>query len=210
MNARILPGALATLAALAACSHPEPPAPVLSLAEASCAAQPDLAGAVALTLDAKDETKVSETIGANTPCFAPAPEARSLYRVFALPASAEPYIISVASAPVGIGVFAPHLTLLDASGAPKREIAHDSFVYRGDNLSVLFRSHPDERYLLVASDPGSVGQSVTRLQEAKNAMPLMAGPVFFTAYTGTDSSASHVYAHSGQITVTLSPVPRVK
>jgi hypothetical protein len=205
---------VSTVLGLAACSHePPPPPPVLSVT-ATCTPTPSLAGATVAVFNPKDEMPVSEDVGANAPCFEPSPGVKSLYRVFVLPPSDIPYVVSVASTPVGTGVFAPHLTLLDAQGLPRREIPRDSFIFRGTDLSVLFRNHADERYLLVASDPSVVGQSFSRLQETRNANEMgaitAAGGAFFTVYTGTDTTTNLVYAHSGKVTVTLSAVPAAK
>lgn len=130
--------------------------------------------------------------------------------MFWLPVTDANYIISVASTPLGTGVFAPHVTLLDASGAPLREIARDKIVFRGNDLSVLFRSHPNERYLLVASDPGSVGQSVEQVKETTGTTTMAGGLAYFSYTTGDDTTKSYVYAHSGQITVTVSAIEPAK
>jgi hypothetical protein len=201
---------LAPALVLAACAVTPPPAPMLSIDAQTCQAKPDLRTATSLSYKSDEETVVTQSIAAQTPCFVPFPGAKSLYRVFSLPVADESYVVSVASTPLGTGVFAPHVTLLDATGAPLREIAREKFVFRGNDLTALFRSRAGERYLLVASDPGSVGQSFERVTESRNSNTMAAGRAFFTVNTGNDITNNYVYAHSGQITVTISAIDSTK
>lgn len=201
---------LAPTLVLAACAVKPPPAPILSVDAQTCQAKPDLGTATSLSYNSDEETSVTQSIDAATPCFVPFRGAKSLYRLFLLPVTDAGYVVSVASSPLGTGVFAPHVTLLDATGAPLREIAREKFIFRGNNLTALFRSHAGERYLLVASDPDSVGQSIERITESRTSNMMAAGRAFLTVNTGDDVTNNYVYAHNGQITVTISATDSAK
>jgi hypothetical protein len=183
---------------------------MLSVATTGCVGTPDLRLATALQYDPKNDSSVSAKFDASAPCFEPSPGAKSLYRLYWLPTADAPYIISIASALNGGVVFAPHIVLLDSHGAPAREISRDAITFRNGNLSALFRSHRDERYLLIASDPAEVGQHAQRIVEGRNTSTAGAGGLYFNIYTGTDTETDFVYAHNGTVTVTLSPIPTIR
>lgn len=208
MSGRIAAVALAALL-LAGCSSAPVPPPMLSIDADNCAAQPDLAQAQALVLakDADDAKPVATTFDAKTACFAPTPGAKALYRVFALPQETADYTVSVASAPFGQGIFAPDVSLLDADGKVLRTIPREKFVFRGNALTILFRSHPDEHYLLVSSDPNELGKTFERTQEATQVYTGSTGFGTYQIHTGTDTTNQYIYTANGNVSVTLMPIP---
>lgn len=192
---------LAALALLGACAAPPPP--LLDISTRVCPAAPDLIGARAVALDDPlhphplvvrvDEHAacVDTTVG------------KSAYVSFQLPDSAQPYMIAVRSAPLGAGLFVPRLMLFDGAGQLKREVPRDSFVFRGDTLTLLMRSRGDERYLVVASTPQAVGQTTTRISEYawQNCNNTSC------AAAGRDVERTIVYAHGGVIGVYAAAIP---
>ena len=188
---------------LSACATKPPPPPLLAITARDCRATPDLTGAIALSLKEKDADPVQETFDETTPCFSPAPGIGSLYRVFALPDVPDPLVVSIRSTPFGQGVFAPHVTVLDAKGAPLREISHQQFMFRGETLSVLFRSHPGDRYLLIASDPTALGHGISRIEERTQSYMAAAGNAYFSVHTGSDATQHLVFTANGQVTIAI-------
>jgi hypothetical protein len=131
-----------------------------------------------------------------------------LYRVFQLPAAAEPYVVTVSSEPFGGAILLPHLLLLDSAGIVKREFARDDLLFRGTALSARFRSHPDEVYLVVESDPGLVGNSISRIGENTSSYVMPAGAGYFMIHTGSDSTTQLTYSHTGKLEIVLEPLPK--
>lgn len=198
---------------LAGCAQQAPvmPPPVLDLTSRNdCAAKPDLGRALAVTLDKDHKATVRAVVDQTAPCLEQTAGNKSLYAVFELPAADASAVVTVASATIGGGVFSPHVVLLNDQGLPLRELERDKFLFRGNELSVLFRQHADDRYILVASDPSAVGKSFVQVSETTSSQTMgtgtAAGPVYFTVYTGTDVSGEYIYAHTGAVTVTIAPV----
>jgi len=198
---------LAVLSTLTACAASPGPPPAISLAGRSCVAAADLAAAKPVTLDAGKTVEVN--LDDHAACLEPPGGPKSAYAAFQLPLSAEPYLVTVLSTPIGQGLFAPRLLVLDAQGATIREIPKDSFTFHGAVLHAAIRAHADERYLIVASDPASVGQTVSQLSEATQST-LLCGPMLCSAYhSGSETSNTLTFAHNGSITVSAQPVPKL-
>jgi hypothetical protein len=201
--------ALACLA-LAACATPAPPPPpLLAVSGADCSATPDLSKAASLQLPAKagDEKPVAVTFDGETACLLSAAGSKSFYRIFALPSDAPPYTILISSQPFGYGIFAPHLMMLDNAGAVTREIKSGAFVFRGNELTALLRSHAEERYLLVASDPDSLGKQFARITEQTQVYAGSTGTAIYEIHTGTDTNNQLIYTANGKVSVTLALLP---
>jgi hypothetical protein len=140
------------------------------------------------------------------PCLA-TQQGKSLYGAFRLPDSTASFMIAVRSLPVGQGLFVPRLLLYDGTGALTREIGRDELEFRGETLTVLIRSHPGERYLVVASTPQSIGQAETRISESTRTSTSSGGGVSFAVHTGVDAAHTYVYAHDGLIWVYAATIP---
>ena len=209
-----LAGLIATASLLGCTTAPAPP-PILTLDARICAARPDLAAARKLPLEGSSENGsrspegVTVNLDASTACLKPAGGDKRVYVLFQLPDSTVPYIITVTSTPVGTGLLSPYVEMLDAQGTVVREAPRDSFMFHGMALRVGLRSHPGERYLLVASDPKSVGQTVSQIIEGTQTTMASTGTVVFTIHTGSDTTTTLTYAHSGSVTVMAEPVPKV-
>lgn len=199
-------GLAALLAALlAACATPAPP-PIVSLDGRSCVASPDLAGARAVPLDARDPVKLDLDGGAA--CLEAGDGARSAYAAFRLPASEKQYLLTVTSTPLGDTLFAPRLLLLDANGAVLREVARDDFMFHGTSLYVGLRAAPAERYLVVASDARSVGLQVSHIIGESRTTPVPVGiGAVALIHSGSEKQQVITYAHNGRVTVSAQPMP---
>jgi hypothetical protein len=198
---------LALCAPLAACQHaPPPPPPSISLAGKMCDATPDI-GARRTDLVMEKEAQV--TFDNSSDCLDVGAN-KVAYKVFGLPASAEPFLVSVDSKPLGQGLFAPALQLLDANGKMVREISRDALSFHGTDIYAGFRAHPGEAYLVVASDPKSVGQQISKVMDMTSVTTAAAGPIMVTVHTGSEAVPTFTYALNGRVTVVARPIPKVK
>lgn len=203
---RLTFAAVAALALLAGCAPPPPP--LLDISTHACSNVPDLVDALPLPLsDALHPNTVELRIDDSARCLQTA-QGKSLYGAFRLPDSTAPMMVAVRSVPVGEGLFVPHLLLLDGTGASQREIGQDSLQFRGNTLTALIRVHPDERYLVVASTPKTVGQNTSRITETTaTSTSYSSNGAYFSIHTGNDVARDFVYAQGGRIIVYAATVP---
>jgi len=203
MSTALRIAALLTVLCVGACATPPDIPPLLDISAAQCTQQPDLANAIVTvaTVDGDSEKPRTATLNLRSGCIDGA-DGRSLYAVFAMP-DGGPFTISVSSLPQGRSVLAPRARILDAQGVEVRRLPPSSFLFRGPNLTALYRSHPGEHYLVVSSDPPSVGKPLRRLQENVQATTAGAGGIFVTIYTGTDIASEATWSHNGEISVSV-------
>ncbi len=172
---------------------------------------PDLIAARALIL--ATNKPVSVAVDEKMPCLADSSGDPSVYAVFALPQATEEFLVSVTSYPQGQTLFAPRVMMLDETGRAMREVTRDIFVFHGPALYLGLRVRAGERYLVVASDPKSVGQQVSHIQSATQSNTIgaatTAGTIFVNVNTGSESTTDYTYAHNGRIAVAATPVPKV-
>jgi hypothetical protein len=195
-------------ALLAGCAHDPGPPPQVDLASAPCARSMDLARATPLLFDPKNEKSISVVLDGSSQCLEGADGARALYKLFALPKTSEPFILMVGASPWGNTLLAPRMALLDDKGAVKRSTTHADFTFRAHNLTALMRSHADETYLAVSSDTDVLGHSVSRITDSVRTNMVMAYPLFFQVYTGSDATTNYTLTPAGSLTVSLSPFPK--
>lgn len=202
------PIALIVWASLGGCATQQPaPPPLLDLSALHCGGAPVLTAAAPLAYDpGKHRNETSAELTAASSCFKDSTGA-SLYVTYALPAAPPPYLVRVDSEPEGATLLALRVLLYGADGSLKREFSRRQIVFRGSALSVIFRAHPDERYLVVASDPRAVGQRLTQLRDATRGTAVAAYPVFFTVYSGTDATVKNTLSQNGRVAISLQPVP---
>jgi hypothetical protein len=203
--------ALFVATGLAGCATaPPPPSPIVDLGTRQCPSVPDLAHPLALAFDPKEEKETTTPIGADTPCLQ-GDAGNSLYVVYVFPDTSVPYTVTVASNLLGGTMFAPRVVLYGEDGTPRRTFAGQDIVFRGTALSVLFRVHADERYLVVESDPRIVGRTSSEIREAtmtRGATAYGRGyAIYYQIHTGSDTTLGFTYAHNGSLTVTLTPLP---
>jgi Maltose operon periplasmic protein precursor (MalM) len=198
-----------TLAILLADCGSRGPAPIVSLADRACASQPSLLGTPTLLLG--DSNKMDVAVDAGAPCVQAPDGSRSAYVAVALPATSAPYVLSVRSAILGQTVFAPRMELLDGEGRVHRDIPRSAFMFHGASLYAAVRSHPDERFLVVFSDPGTVGQSKSQVHEEVNQQTFMSvtptAAVSMNVNTGNDHTIAFTYADNGKLTIAARPLP---
>ncbi len=198
--------ALAALAVMATmmsgCADKTPP--MLTINTANCVATPDLGSAHPVTV--KDAASVA--FDDTTPCLQPSGAVARLYTVFLLPESDAPRSIFVKSVPRGQGVVAPHVMVLDQEGKPIREIPHDRFLSRGGSLQAGIRMQTGERYLLVASNPETVGHSSSEIvADIQQTMVATGTGGYFFVNTGKETVRKLTRAHGGTIVVSAELVP---
>lgn len=204
MNLRVLCAALAG-ALSAACATPAPPVATLTYSRQNCAAQPNLAAAQSLTPERERASHTINTpIDALTPCLTTAEGAASPYVVYELPADIDDKTFAV-GAPLEIGrIFAPRVDILDAQGALVRTFARDQYMYRSNAYSVVFRPREGERYVLVTADPQLIGQRYDSINISTSTAGTVAGGVYVSWTSGTDTSQSRAFSYEGAVSVTIS------
>lgn len=191
---------------MAACAVAPGPPPTIDLSTRDCAITPELGDARPLLLDPGKAQTVN--LDAASACWQMSADSRSAYLVFRLPDAATPYLVGVTSEPQGQTLFSPRLVLLDGDGNVARELRRDAFMFHGAALYASIRSHAGERYLVVASDPGSVGQLVSQISGSTQANAVAAGTAVFAIHTGSEASNVFIYAHNGTVTVSAQPLPK--
>lgn len=191
---------------LAGCAVPPPP-PVVSLDGRICTPAPEFAGSHLLVLG---ERPMIVPFDQNTPCWQSAEGKRSAYALFTLPNDTEPYLLSVTSVPNGQALIAPHLYLLDGFGNKLRDASRDSFAFHGSSLALTLRAYPNERYLLVASEPDTLGSGGSQLRDGVVVTNYSTGyGGFVSVHTGFEQNQQYTYAVNGTIAVSASAIPKV-
>lgn len=201
---------LVTAAMVASCAQHGPTVPPLTQLDGrACATAPDFTQAMPLQFDPEHEKSVEADLKSSAPCMLIGGQP-ALYSVFYLPVGTDPYIVTIMATPQGENLLAPQIFLYGEQGTLLRSISGTALTFRAGALSALFRSHPDERYLVVASDPKAVGNSMTRIVEATNQRGGAVGNVYYTIYSGTDIAATYTLSHIGHFSVTIAAVPVIK
>jgi hypothetical protein len=182
----------------------------LEVSAASCAADINLAAAQ--PFPAASNQKYMQTIRFTEAslCVNDAAGKKAVYAVLAIPADDGAGIITVSSHAMGETVFSPRLQLRDDRGTITREVARDAFLYNGAAVEAQLRERPGERYLVIMSDNASVGQSVQQIQSQRTSTAVAAGPVIVSVHTGSEQTSRLIFAHNGEVTVTVEPMPKAK
>lgn len=196
-----------TAAWLSACAKSVDLPPTTVISGRSCAAQFDISSARDIVLNGKT---LSVSVDANSPCTIDQDNASSLYNSFRLPTSEREYFVSVLSSPVGDGLLSPRVIMLDANGVKLREVPRDAFVFHGSALYLGVRVRAGERYLIVASDPATVGHEISQTFDATQSNVYAAGPVFVNVNTGSSTMKTEIYSHTGSLTITAQQLPGEK
>lgn len=211
---------LAALLPLGGCQTKSSAPPILSVEKHDCSASPEIARAAPLPVEQRKDSgdggkmepdePLTLTIDRSSPCLDFGDAGRSLYGIVALPQLDGSYVVRVAAEPSQTGIFSPHLVLLDAAGRQVREIDRGSFLFRGEKLTTQFWAHPDERYLVVASDPDGVGKQVNRLESQANSTVIaMPGGVLYLGI-GNDQRVNLTYSYGGVVTLLARPPESAK
>ena len=133
---------------------------------------------------------------------------KSVYAVVDLAAGETGGILTVTSYAFGSTIFSPKLQIRDAQGALMREVRREDFMFNGRALQTQLRKRDGERFLVIASDGASVGQSVEHIQSSIVTSGVMVGTVYVPVNSGAEAKAQLVFAHNGEVTATLAPMPK--
>ncbi len=194
---------------MSACGAPPGPPPVTDLSTLACAASPNLVGAPSLLLDKGKPVIVD--LGATPACLVYPDGSRASYVALNLPFAPGVYLVTVSSKLVGNVLFAPRVSLLGPTGAVLRQVPQEDFNFHGDLLSVGLRITPDIRYVLVTSEPASVGQGdshVSTVITAGTYTSFVGKAAITRSYSGgTERTDNFVYTHNGTVIVRAEPMP---
>lgn len=181
----------------------------LEISAPACATAPSLTGAVAMVQKAKDEPhRATIRFDDAAACVTDAKGHKGAYGVIDLGQSEPGSILTVTSFVMGSTVFSPRLELRDAQGAVMREVGREAFLYSNDAVQTQLRVRAGEQFLIIASDGTSVGQSVEHIQSSRMSSGVMVGAVYVPYNIGGEAKAQLVFAHSGEVTATLAPMPK--
>lgn len=189
-------GAAATLAACATA----PPAAVTTFAARTCAAEPDLAGAVSLAPKKADETTVVVTtkVDGTTPCLTRNGQSGP-YLVYALPAEHLGKVVMVGSVLEAARLLPPSVAVLDGAGKVTRTFPATDLFFRGPVYSVEFQPRAEDAYVLVTTDAARVGQSYTTI--AIGTQTNSSGYVSWTS--GVDQKIARTFSYEGSLQATV-------
>ncbi|MBA2587765.1 MAG: hypothetical protein H0U98_03975 [Alphaproteobacteria bacterium] len=204
------PAGLAALAVLGACAPRPVPPPVVDMVALPCANAMVMQGAVPLSFDPKekDEKTTIAILDGRSCCIQDADGSRRLYQLFALPEMKAPYILSIRTSPWADTILAPRGLLLAGDGTVMRSTSHADFIFRGEQLSALVRSHPGEAYLVVTSDTEVLGREVARITESVQVTAaVMPYGGAFIWHSGLDTTHRMTLSPAGHIEVTVAPFP---
>lgn len=194
------------LAPLAGCNATvNAPPPITDISTRQCGAAFDLSKPAPVTFDGQKEWTVDTDINETTPCIAAA-GGSAVYTTFQLPQISTPYVISVMSLVEGSTVFVPRVLLLGGDGGVRREFSGQALQFRGTGLGAVLRSHPDETYLVVESDPSMVGKTDSRIADETQVYTVSSGYGAYQVHTGTETHPTFTYSHNGRIEITLTPL----
>jgi hypothetical protein len=188
---------------VAGCVTVAPPEPAMLTFDRTDCTAVDLSKAISLT-PAKEQAVhyVSAPVDATSPC-ATLDAKSSAYALFAIPTDSEDKTLTVGAYLEPLRILSPAVSVLDAEGRETRRFKSDEFMYRGMNYSVLFRPRPNERFVLVSSDPERVGQRYDSISIGTNATTTYTGYGTATIRTGVDTAQSRAFSYYGAAQVTV-------
>ena len=175
-----------------------------------CADKISTIGARAVVFDGEDPGAIDLVIDEGSTCLTGADGKKSLYQVVELPDVGAEYILSVESFQQGNSIFAPELQLLGSNGSVIRDVSHDDMMFRGTSLTALLRAKPGERYLLIRSDPQTVGLGESRVMDSirQNGGYNAATGGTFYVYTGATTTNTMTYSHGGKLKIIVRHMPK--
>jgi hypothetical protein len=195
--------------ATAGCVTAEPPPlPVLAITGKTCTPQPDLATAVTTVPTRPAQWRdVTSQVAATTGCVT-TPAGDANYVVFTLPDHPANHTITVGGTKDVLRIFAPSVSVLDASGAPVRTFEPSRYSDLGTLVGVQFRPPAEARYVLVQSDPALVGKEVSALEVgiSSTTMYAGAGAAYYQHASGAVNTARRVFSHEGTVSLRIQAV----
>jgi hypothetical protein len=191
-----------SLLLMAGCSHP----PLLSLAQRVCDAAPQLIPGNEVSFGRSGGKTV--VVNAASPCI-DTPAGRASYVVFALPATNDPYQITVRSSLHGTALIWPNSIIYGADDRVRLNIR--DFRGAASNLVASARGEPGDRYVVVTSTPGTIGRPYDLPTALKLSPVRLAAAVYVpiilpaTPVGPMTDRVPAILAHSGTITVSAMP-----
>jgi hypothetical protein len=182
---------------------------MISLAPSACA--PGLGVDAGKAIPVPMGGEVHQAFSATSDCMYQGDGKPTLYALFRLPERSEPYLLSVRSVRVGMGLAIPRLYLMNANSVVLREVDGESFSFHGSSMLTKLRSHPGEAYLAVAVDTRYVGQQVSRISSyfSQSSSTNVIGHALVTTTYGNagETQDNYVFSFNGIIDVGTEAVP---
>lgn len=181
--------------------------PVYSLNKDSCEDKPKLVSALPIGFNPEEIVSIDLRIDQTSNCLSGENNESQLYQVIKLPSTSAPYIITVGSQPNGQSIFAPSIATLLDTGEIIREFDQSNFLFRGGKLTTKLKVEANEQYLMVASNPASVGESTTQITNLINRNSGYSNGIIYNYNTGAENRSSYQFSHAGMVTVTTQALP---
>lgn len=190
---------LAITAGLAACAVQQKTEPVTDFGQLSCKDEINLATATSLVLDAEEPQRVS--IWSAASCTVDGEGMPYVFTLFALPPTESAYTVTIQSSRIGEAQFAPRALLLDQSGGTLQELPLARFTQRGPVLqgTLFVAAKAQERYLLVRSEPGRVGEVRAENLQSANSTPIVASGLMFNYASGSETRLRTTLSLNGEL-----------
>ena len=193
---------------LAACApKPEIVAPVYSIGSKTCSSEADISTALPIGFNPEKPEVIEVRIDNSSPCVEKPGAERQLYQLIELPVTGTPYLVSIGSKINGGGIFAPVLSTIDSEGNALRRIDQSSFLFRGSSLTAKLESKPNERFLVIASNPTSVGDTSMRINSLISSQTAYSNGFAYQINSGRETRTNITYSHSGLVSVSTHPLP---
>ncbi len=181
--------------------------PVYSLNRDSCQEEPKIASALPIGFNPEEVVSINLRIDQTSNCLSADNNENQLYQIIKLPAQSAPYIITVGSQPNGQSIFAPSIATLLDTGEVAREFDQSNFLFRAGKLTTKLKVEATEQYLMVASNPASVGESTTQITNLINRNSGYSNGIIYNFNTGAENRSSYQFSHAGMVTVTTQALP---
>ena len=201
---------LALIAAAAACATAPPPSPpVTSLAGKACGPAVSVADAVSAAPEKpKAHHAVTATLDASSPCATEGEGAAPFnYVVFALPTDTPAHLATVGARREALRVVPPRVSILDEAGTARSVMTSEEARNVGSVLGFQIALRPQDRYVVIASDPAGVGAARSRVETgiARGTGGMMVGTTYasYSTMHGVDAATNRTGSHEGTVVLTL-------
>ncbi len=198
---------VSTLFASACAPTQEVVPPVFSLGATSCSSEPSLSSTLPITFNPKEPVTIEFRIDQSSRCLQTPDDRKQLYQMVQLPSVGHEYIVTVRSKTNGQSIFAPTLVTLKENGDIGQQLSQSDFLFRGDSLTAKIEIEATEQYLMIASNPQSIGQSTTQIRSLINSNMAYSNGIAMRYNTGTENRSDYKFSHAGMLSVTTQAPP---
>lgn len=201
----------ATLIATACQSAPViPPSAVVELTQKDCAEAVSLTDALDLTPEKKKKWIQQQFKFDETTACAQVEGVPVNYTVYELPALAPKHTFTVGGAKSAVRTLGARVVLLDGEGEIVREFADEKYMDIKHTYGVQFRPRENEKFILVHTDAGLVGEAVHTTEQILTTTQYQyataAGGGIAYVQSGYEKEHARTYSHEGSLFIGIQAV----